>query len=266
MTIPLALAIIGVTLVVGSLLYLWAARHSPAGGRGERTPTNVYVVTGGAMSLLIAFTMSMTFSQYLSAQQASEQEAAAVLSMSRAATFMQPSLRDPLRNQLVCYAQEVIDLEWPSMRAGSTVPLAQVRSSINQMDAILAADPNAAGVGLSSWESANQQRWSAHLQRLNAAGDGVPGILWVLLIAGSLITIGSLFVFADSEKPGWGHAIVIIGPLFVASAALVVIDFFDHPYADTSGGIAPTAMQTTLVTLTQDRVGDIPLASCPTGS
>jgi len=104
---------------------------------------------------------------------------------------------------------------------------------------------------------------SSHQQRLNIAGDGVPLILWILLIFGSLITIGSLFVFADPEKPAWAHALVIIGPLFVASAAIVVIAFFDHPYANMPGGISPVAMEYALTSLTIDRNGNIPLPLCP---
>ncbi len=46
---------------MGSAAYILVARRSPEGGRGERTPTSVYAVTAGAMSLLIAFTLSLRF-------------------------------------------------------------------------------------------------------------------------------------------------------------------------------------------------------------
>lgn len=266
MNLVTAIIIVVATLIVGSLLYVFVARHSPEGGRGEQTPTNVYVVTGGAMSLLIAFTMSLTFSQYLDAQQASQTEAEAVTAMSRAATFMPATLRDPLRDQLACYAQEVIQVEWPSMQQGDTAVLPPVRQTLNKMDSILAAQPTAAGPGLAIWEAANVQRHAAHIERLQAAGNSVPAILWLLLIFGSLITVGSLFVYADSSKPAWGHALVVIGPLFVASAALVVIAFFDHPYADTPGAVQPDAMELTLTSLTQGQLDGVPPASCPSGA
>ena len=264
MSIQIAILIICLVLLVGSLLYVFLSRFNPAGGLGDRTPTNVYVVTGGAMSLLIAFTMSLTFGQYLSAQQAAQQEAGAVMSMSRGAMFMPAEVRDPLRDQLVCYAQNVINLEWPAMRDGNSNPIPEVKNTVDTMDGMLASKAAiAGGNGIAIWEEANTQRWTAHLQRLNVAGDGVPIILWILLIFGSLITIGSLFVFADPLKPAWAHALVIIGPLFVAAAALVVIAFFDHPYANTPGGVTPSAMEVTLTNLTHDHIGDIPLPSCP---
>lgn len=266
MSLTTAVTIVVLTLVLGSLLYVLVARYSPEGGRGERTPTNVYVVTGGAMSLLIAFTMSITFSQYISAQQAAQAEAEAVSSMSRAATFMAPSVRDPLRDHLACYAQEVISDEWPAMQTGDIAVARSVRRTLDSMDGILAQQPTAAGPGLAMWESANEVRHAAHVQRLQAAANSVPPILWLLLIFGSIITVGSLFVYADRSKPAWGHALVIIGPLFVASAALVVIAFFDHPYATTPGAIRPDSMAATLEILTHSRLGDIPVASCQPGA
>lgn len=117
MTIQSAFLIISITLLFGSVIYLLVARFSPEGGRSQRTPTNVYAVTGGAMSLLIAFTLSAMFAQY---------------------------------------------------------------------------------------------------------ND--------------------------------------------ASAAIIVIMFFDHPYSDTPGSIKPAAMQTVYQHMINDQIGDVPLPSCPTSS
>lgn len=265
MTLLLGIGIVLITLLVGSALYVILARTSPEGGRGERTPTSVYAVTAGAMSLLIAFTMSLTYAQYLDAQQAAATEAGAIISMSRSATFMDPKVGVPLRDQLVCYADDVINVSWPAMRRGDTSLQPELRATLAEMDGILASNVAAAGPGLDLWESANVQRLSARETLLQVAGDGVPPILWMLLIFGSLITIGSLVVYADRSKPAWGHVLVVVGPLFVASAALVVIAFFDSPFADTPGAVTPAAMELTLERLTQEPVADLPLPRCPAG-
>ena len=263
MTLWAGIGIVLATLVIGSALYVLLARLSPHGGREHRTPTSVYAVTAGAMSLLIAFTMSLTFQQYLQAQQAAASEAEAVMSMSRAATFMPPAVRDPLRDQLVCYAQEVITKSWPAMRDGDAQLQPSIRRTLATMDSILAEHYAQSSAGLGLWEGANEQRLAAHMEMLMIADDGVPPILWLLLIVGSMITIGSLVVYADRAKPAWGHVLVVIGPLFIASAALVVIAFFDHPYAKTPGAVTPAAMELTLARLTHERIGDAPLPHCP---
>lgn len=263
MSLWTAIAIVVVTIVVGSALYVLAARASPPGGRGSRTPTSVYAVTAGAMSLLIAFTMSLTFTQYTDAQDAAAQDAEGVMAMNRAALLMPPSVRDPLRDQLACYAEEVIKVSWPAMRQGETALQPAPKDTLATMDGIVARNVAIAGPGLPSWMTANTARMQAHMHMMVIAGNGVPPILWMLLIVGSLITIGSLVVYADRSKPAWGHVVVIVGPLFVASAALVVIAFFDHPYADAPGAVRSTAMELTLARLTEDRIPGVPLARCP---
>jgi hypothetical protein len=258
-----AIIIVLGSLLVGALTYILIARRSPEGGRDHQTPTNVYAVTAGAMSLLIAFTMSMTFSQYTSAQQAAEQQAASVLAMSRSATFMGPNVRDALRDELMCYAEAIVDEQWESMRAGSAQVAPTVKTSLTEMDMALQRNAKEAGVGLSMWESANTARATASVQLLHIATSSVPLVLWLLLIFGSIITLGSLLVYADSSKPAWGHALVIVGPLFVAAAALVVISFFDRPFADTSGAVSPDSMRAAITEMRTERIGDLPLPECP---
>lgn len=263
MPMSTAICIVVATIVAGSLLYVFVASRSPVGGREQRTPTNVYAVTAGAMSLLIAFTMSITFGKYTSAQQAAQQEAGQVVAMSRAATFMPGPTRDALRNQLVCYLDTVINDEWPAMRTGDPHIGAATQQVVWKMDAILATNALDKGPGVSMWESANQSRSSSRIQRLLLSETVVPPLLWVLLILGSLITVVSLFVFADSAKPAWGHVLVITGPLFIASAALVVVAFFDHPYEDTPGGISPQTMEIARSVITGERIDHMPAATCP---
>ena len=55
----------------------------------------------------------------------------------------------------------------------------------------------------------------------------------------------------------------MIGPLFIAAAALVVIAFFDHPFADTPGAVTTDAMQMTLHKMTALPIGKFPIPVCP---
>jgi len=49
-TLPIAIAIVLLTIAVGSAAYILVARRSPEGGRGDRTPKSVYADTPGASS------------------------------------------------------------------------------------------------------------------------------------------------------------------------------------------------------------------------
>lgn len=251
------------SVIVGCLLFVLAGRRSPEGSLSHLFPANIATLTTGAVTFLIAITISAAFTGYKAAQTAAQEEATAVLAMSRAAMFMEPALRDELRNELACYAQAVIDVEWPSMQDGQTRATEAVSDTIVATDLLLVKDPSRAQEGLSVWEAANEQRSSARVARLLEAGTAIPPLLWALLIIGSLISVGSLLVFADRSKPGWAHVVLVLGPLFVSVAALVVIAFFDKPYGDSPGAIAPSAMHDTLVAMTAQERGDgLPPARC----
>lgn len=256
MTLWWTVIVVAGSVVLGSLLFVLIGRRSPEGGRSHHFPASITTLTTGAVTFLIAITISAAFAGYKGAQTAAQQEASAVLAMSRAAMFMEPSLRDQLRDELACYAQAVIDTEWPAMQAGETAGTAVVSGAIVKTDLLLVNNAQAAQGGLSMWEAANTERSAGRVTRLLEAGSSIPPMLWALLIIGSLISVGSLVVFADRAKPGWAHVVLIIGPLFVSVAALVVIAFFDKPYADTPGGVTPSAMQDTLVAMTAQERGD----------
>ena len=263
MTVWWTVLIVAGSVVLGSLLFVIIGRKSPEGGRSHHFPASITTLTTGAVTFLIAITISAAFAGYKGAQTAAQQEASAVLAMSRAAMFMEPSLRDELRNDLACYAQAVIDVEWPSMQDGNTSGTATVSNTVVKTDLLLVERAKDAQGGLAMWEAANTDRSASRVTRLLEAGPSIPPMLWALLIIGSLISVGSLVVFADRAKPGWAHVVLIIGPLFVSVAALVVIAFFDKPYADTPGGVTPSAMQDTLIAMTTQERGDgLPPARC----
>jgi hypothetical protein len=150
------------------------------------------------------------------------------------------------------------------MRRGMSVMSPQSERTLLTMDSLLVEEQAQAGVGLTLWEDATTQRLAAHQQRLLVAADGVPLILWVLLILGSAITILSLFVYVNRSKPGWAHAMLIITPLFIVSAALVVMAFFDHPYANAPGAVTAQPMEHVLKVMTTEPLANLPTPSCPT--
>lgn len=268
MTLYLGIAIVFTAMAVGGFLIWWVSKKSPEGSLADRIPTNVYAVTAGAMSLLAAFTFSAAFAEYTNAQQAVRAESSAILQMYRATTFMEQPLQTSLRNDLLCYAQLVSTVEWNALAAGDTSPQGPVQETMMAMDDAIATKDGVkqAGNGFSVWETGNTNLAAAREQRYAAADWNVPPIVYILIIVGSLITITSLFTFADRTKPGWGHVLVIIGPMFVAVASLVVIMFFDSPFIETPGSVTPAPILDTVQYIQEDLEsrGLDPNPSCPT--
>lgn len=267
MTLTLGIGLVFLAMAVGGFLIWWVSRRSPEGSLADRIPTNVYAVTAGAMSLLAAFTFSAAFAEYTNAQQAVRAESSAILQMYRATSFMENPLQTTLRNDVLCYAQLVSTVEWQALAAGDTSPQVSVQQTMMAMDDALASKDGVkqAGNGFSVWETGNANLTTARQQRYAAADWNVPPIVYILIVVGSLITITSLFTFADRTKPGWGHVLVIIGPVFVAVASLVVIMFFDSPFIETPGSVTPAPIIETVDYIQSDLQsrGLDPNPSCP---
>lgn len=252
----LALAIIIVITVMAGFGIFAAliSRRSPEGSLADKTPTSIYAVTSGAISLLIAFTFSMAFSQYTNAQTATHSEAAAILQMYRAALLMEEPLATHLKKDVLCYAQIVVQQEWRALEEGDTNPNNEAQRTLGAMDRRISTSQGAsqAGSGLSSWNTGSANLITARSQRYAVALWSVPPLIYIMIILGSLVTIGSLFVYADRSKPGWGHSITFVGPVFVFIAGLVVILFLDQPFVNTPGGLQPTAIQMSIDYIEQD--------------
>ena len=268
MTLWLGIAAIVVAMVIGGITIWAVSRKSPEGSLADRIPTNVYAVTAGAMTLLMSFTFAAAFAQYTNAQQAVREEASAILQMYRATAFIGEPLRGELRNNLLCYATLVSTQEWDELGRGKIDLQGPVQQTMIAMDnAISSPDgQKLAGSGLSIWETGNTNLATARQQRFAVVDWNVPPIIYFVLITGSLLTLASLFAFADRTKPGWGHVALIVGPIFVAVAALVVILFLDSPFIQTPGAVTPEAIEQTVEYIQSDLASrglDI-RPSCPT--
>lgn len=268
MTLWLGIVSIVLAMVVGGLVMWVASRKSPEGSLADRIPTNVYAVTAGAMTLLLSFTFSAAFTQYSSAQQAVRSEASAILQMYRAASFVEEPLQSQLRGNLLCYATLVSTVEWEELSQGKIDLLGPVQQTMIAMDNAISSKEGQrlAGSGLSIWETGNTNLATAREQRFAVVDWNVPPIIYFILIFGSLLTIISLFAFADRSKPGWGHAALIVGPIFVAVGALVVIVFLDSPFIQTPGSVTPEPILQTIEYIASDLEsrGENPRPTCPT--
>ena len=262
-----SIAVVIAAMVLAGGAMAFAAHRAPEGSRSDRTPTNLYAVTAGAMSLLVAFTFSAAFTQYTNVQAAMHSEAASLAGMYRASKFMEQPLRTEIQSQIRCYIHGVDSMEWRQMAAAETVaPGNEVEAALMKMDDLLAtpAGQQQAGVGLDMFETATSARATSRQTRLAAATWSVPPIVYIMILIGSIITIGSLFMYADRAKPKWGNALVVIGPVFVLVAAFLVTWFFDHPFVNAPGALTTAPYLTTLDYIEYDlaQQGPLPVLDC----
>ncbi len=76
--------------------------------------------------------------------------------------------------------------------------------------------------------SATAQLDNARRERINQAGEGIPGALWFALLLGGVITIG--FGFSFGMKSTVVHALVMFSVTLLIVSLLLVVYELDYPF------------------------------------
>jgi hypothetical protein len=144
------------------------------------------------------------------------------------------------------YARVVVEEEWPLMRQGKSSQKAwdlldEIRSGVQDFQPSTPAQQVLYEQGLERvHELADARR-----ERLLDADQGLPSILWVVLLIGGVVVIGFTYLFGlDSTVT---HLLMVAALALVIALVLFTVAELDFPF---SGGIriGPVAMEQVLGT------------------
>jgi hypothetical protein len=248
----LAIILLVVADAVTVTVMLLLRRHAPEGSffRDTQQAAGVFTVAGTAYAVLLAFVFLLAFQSYNTARTAAEQEATAVTALYHDADSFPEPERTALHGELTCYARSVITAEWPAMDQAHSSPLTQ--GWVDRLDASFdASDPRTpkeqnADAG---WVTLTADRTDGRRGRLQEAEPFVPGLVWTLLIVGSIVVVAFVTLFADRRERAFVQAMLMLSVTTMLVSGLVLIKFFDDPYSDAAGSIKPDAMRRSLQTL-----------------
>ena len=65
--------------------------------------------------------------------------------------------------------------------------------------------------------------------RLLEVGQGLPRILWVVLLGGGVVTVGFTYLFG--LKSNWAHALMVAALTLVVCRILFTIGALEYPFA-----------------------------------
>jgi len=210
----------------------------------------VDALVGIVYGILLAILVLFASQHYTTAIENADREATSLNDMYKAAGTLQPAVRDELRHQIICYAREKIELEWPTLRHsdgnGSPVLFARTRALNEQVQEIARAHPN--NLIVSTLFTANLGRAEARQLMLEDSRPQLPRPLWFVVLLG----IG-IVVFLLSIRYWEDRAHLIAG--LVASLALLVamvgaLAELDRPFASLIG-LEPRAMESVLTSVVQ---------------
>jgi uncharacterized protein (DUF983 family) len=223
----------------------------------------IYAVLGVIYAVLMALVVIATWEEFGRARVTVETEANALAEI----FWLAHALPEPEGRELqeLCrsYAEEVVDVGWPLMEQGRTPSLK--RSQETSRAWVLIDDIRATVQGYEPRTAAGQQLYAegldqvqrladARRMRLVAAEEGLPAVLWVVLIVGGIVVVGFGYLFGMENT--WAHSLMVVALAGVIALVLFTIAAMDHPF---SGGarVGPEAFELVLNRFETSKLSDL---------
>ena len=200
----------------------------------------IYAVLGVIYAVLLALVVIAVWEDFGRARETVEGEANATAEI----FWLAHRLPEPERRQVQelarSYAREVVHKEWPLMREGQAPLMEQGQATptgwvlIDDIRATLQGfEPRApAGEALYA-EGLDQieELADARRMRLVAAHEGIPAVLWVVLVMAGVAVVGFTYLFGLEST--WAHRLMVAALAAVIGMVLFTIGAMEHPF---SGG------------------------------
>jgi hypothetical protein len=224
------LVFLSVVLAVGGLalvqyLVPWQLRqqHNDVAGF-------IYAVLGVVYAVLLGFVTVAVWEDFEAAKVTTDNEANELAELFWLAQELPESQREQVQELAHSYARVVMEEEWPLMEQGEASPRAwalvdEMRSSIYGFEPDTDAEQVRYDEGLELVRDLVDQR----RLRLLAASEGIPYILWGVLLIGGVIVVGFTYLFGLENTSS--HTLMIAALAAIISLVLFTIYALDRPFS-----------------------------------
>jgi hypothetical protein len=262
----------GITVVFGVLVVFGACLAAVAGlelverlvPHEKRQEHNdvagfLYAVIGVVYAVLLALLVIAVWQQYEKANETVESEANGVAEVAWLAHRLPEPEHHQLQEDARSYAQEVVDQEWPQMEQGLGGGVQSFPEGWNLID-----DMRATLQDFEPSTEAEQELYAEGLDRISRFGDarrmrfvaaeeGIPGILWAVLVFGAVVTVGFTYLFGMRNT--WAHRLMVMSLTAVIALVLFTVWVMEHPF---SGGahLEPEAFELILERFETSKLSD----------
>jgi hypothetical protein len=213
-------------------------------------------VLGVVYGVLLAFAVILVWEQYADAKTTAEKEANSLGDVYTIASGLSEPTRSQIHRDVLEYANVVADDEWTKMTDGyeSTAAWRRVDDLYSQVRQYDPSGAREAALHQQLLSSMNELA-DARRMRLLAARDGVPGLIWGVLIGGTVVTV--LFTYFFGLKNFTAQ--LAMTALYVASIGFVLflVAAIDYPFTGIVS-IKPEAIE-----LVQRRIEILEAAELP---
>jgi hypothetical protein len=147
------------------------------------------------------------------------------------------SERHQLQEHARSYALEVVNQEWPLMEEGMEQEgrgtpegwdlIDDMRATLQEVEVRTEAEQELYAQGLDQIE----RLADARRMRLVQAEEGMPAVLWAVLVFGGVVAVGFTYLFGLENS--WAHRLMVVSLAAVIALVLFTIGVIEYPF---SGG------------------------------
>jgi len=200
----------------------------------------LYVVYG----LMVGFSAFLVANQFDTAQKTVESEAGSVEEIYHLAERLPRPERQKIQGLAESYARTVVEQGWPMMERGRSSEQAaeiadELRRGVMGFDPKTGTEQEVYAQGLTLVQDLDEYR----ALRLLEVREGIPDILWVVLLVGAVITTGCTYLFG-MRTPGL-HVVMVVAFTIVLALVLFTIRALEYPF-DSFVQVGPDAFEEVL--------------------
>ena len=190
----------------------------------------IYAVLGIAYAVLLGLVVVAVWEQFQAAVDTAQREADEVAELFWLGHRLPPAEGHRLQELTRSYAQVVVDKEWPMMAHGESSPRAwalidEIRLTVQNMDPKTDAEQVLYEQGLERVHDLADAR----RDRLVEAREGIPLILWVVLVVGAIVTVGFTYLFGMNSNTT--HTLMVAALALVIGLVLFTIGSLEYPFS-----------------------------------
>jgi hypothetical protein len=199
-----------------------------------RSPNNevaaaFFGIAGTSYAVLIAFIAVNAWQSYADADRATTEEAIAIGNLYADTVGLPKASAGALRDDIVLYLKQVIELEWPGQQHGVVNYAARATLQHIQLS-IAALNPVTAGEAVIQGELLRVMNdlYSARRVRQLAVQDAIPAMVWWIIFLGTITTVFYTYIFGLEDIR---MHLLLTGSLTISlSLVIVLIVALDRPF------------------------------------
>jgi uncharacterized protein DUF4239 len=202
----------------------------------------IYAVVGITYAVLLGLVVIAVWGSFEAARNTAASEANELGEIFWLADRLPASKGEQIQSLARSYAEVVVEEEWPMMEQGrGSSPRAWALVD-DLRQAVQGYEPRTIGEQVLYQEAMERVHdfADARRMRLEEAEEGIPTILWIVLVIGGISTVGFTYLFGMENT--WAHRLMVATLAMVIVLVLFTVGAMEYPF---SGGarIGPGAFE-----------------------